>query len=294
MKKMFSLLMVLAMVCVSAAYAQEASVAPQEASVVPKEKEWKISLTLTYANKYVTDAYVVTDGDMLFPDLTVSYKGFFAEIWGAMDLNNKNYNNNPGDFGNVRRGNFEEVDFIFGYDYTFEDLAAINSLSIHAQWAYYKYPQRLGTWDEDGKFRRASDGTTQKITIDATTGLFLNPGVKLDWAYEERCWLLTFHAAHSLPLAMISEKLTFDNGAELLVGNRKFGYNGDCDNPKSFAFCTFVWTTGLNFACCDNVSFGPFAKMIFHLDNRVREQAAIDGNAHKFESVFGAQVSANF
>ena len=286
MKKMFSLLMVLAMVCVSAAYAEEAS-------VVPEKKDWSINLSLTYANKYMTDGIVWTDGDMLFPDLTVSYKGFFAEIWGAMDLNNKNYNNNPGDFGNVRKGNFEEVDFIFGYDYTFEDLEAINSLSIHAQWAYYKYPQRFGTWDEDGKFRRMSDGTTQKITIDATTGLFLNPGVKLDWAYEERTWLLTFHGSHSLPLAMISEKLTFDNTAELLVGNRNFGFNAS-DNPKSVAICSLVWTTGLNFACCDNVSFGPFAKMVWHLDNRAREAAADDGNNHKFETLLGAQISASF
>ena len=283
MKKMFSLLMVLAMVCVSAAYAEEAS-------VVPEEKDWSVSLTLKYANKYMSDDVVCTDGDMLFPDLTVSYKGFFAEIWGAMDLNNKNYNNNPNDFGNVRKGNFEEVDFIFGYDYTFEDLEAINSLSIHAQWAYYKYPQRFGTWDEDGKFRRASDGTTQKISIDATTGLFLNPGVNLDWAYEERCWLLTFHVNHSLPLATISEKLTFDNRADLLIGNRNFGF---IEN-KTAAVSSLIWTTGLNFACCENVSFGPFAKMVVRLDNRARENAAAEGNNHKFETVLGAQISASF
>ena len=281
MKKMFSLLMVLAMVCVRAAYAQEAS-------VVPEEKEWSVSLQLKYANKYMTDGIVLTDGDMLFPDLTVSYKGFFAEIWGAMDLNNKNYSNNPGDFGNVRKGNFEEVDFIFGYDYTFEDLAAINSLSIHAQWAYYKYPQRFGTWDEDGKFRRMSDYTTQKISIDVTTGLFLNPGVNLDWAYEEKAWLLTFHAAHSLPLAMISEKLTFDNRVELLAGNRKALISG----RKGIA--SFIWTPSINFACCDNVSFGPFAKLIWHLDNCVREVAADDPSNHKFETVLGAQITASF
>ena len=289
MKKMFSLLMVLAMVCVSAAYAQEAS-------VVPEEKDWSVSLTLKYANKYMTDGFILTDGDMLFPDLTVSYKGFFAEIWGAMDLNNKNNQNvDDGTYGNVGKGNFEEVDFIFGYDYTFKDLAANNSLSIHAQWAYYKYPQRWGAWDADGKFRRASDGTTQKISIDLTTGLFLNPGVNLDWAYEEKAWMLTFHAEHSQPLAVISEKLTFDNRAEILAGNRFANWVTSyvSENGRK-GFGSFIWTTSLNYACCDNVSFGPFAKMIWHLDNCVREGAAIDGNNHKFDTVLGAQISANF
>ena len=287
MKKLFSLMMVLAMAGICA-YAQDAAKA--ESSVVPEEKEWSVSLSLTYANKYMTDGIVWTDGDMLFPDLTVSYKGFYAGIWGAMDLNSQNdqsLNPNHGNFGNVKKGNFEEIDFYFGYEKTIEDLDAINSLTVRAQWAYYKYPQRFGAWFGN-TFYRQSDGTTQKVTIDLTTGLFLNPGVQLDWTYEEKGWLLTFHASHSMPLATITEKLTFDNSFKLLAGNRKALISG----RKGIS--SFIWTPALNYQCCDNVSFGPFANLIWHLDNCVREAAADDYRNHKFETVLGFAVNANF
>ena len=291
MKKLFSLMMVLTMAGICA-YAQDA--AKTESSVVPEEKEWSVSLSLTYANKYMTDGIVWTDGDMLFPDLTVSYKGFFVELWGAMDLNgqnDQNFNPNHGNFGNVKKGNFEEIDFIFGYDYTFEYLDVINSLSIHAQWVYYKYPQRFGAWFGN-TFYRQSDGTTQKVSVDFTTGLFLNPGLNIDWTYEQPGWcgglLFDFHVSHSLPLATITEKLTFDNRADLLAGNRYALVSG----RKGIA--SFIWTPALNYQCCDNVSFGPFAKLIWHLDNCVREAAEDDYRNHKFETVLGFAVNANF
>ena len=290
MKKMFSLLMVLCLACVSV-YAQDAKT--EEVAVAKEEKNWSVNFSLTLANKYVTDAHVNTDGLMLFPDLSVSFYGAFVGIWGAFDLNKWN------DEQGIDRFNFEEVDYYAGYGYTFEDIPGVSSISITGTYFYYDYPHRAGAhafgavWD-----RWDEEAPRNKITLDVCTGSIAETGITagatLEWLYDHRdgCnkhwgYGFDFYAKKGFAIAAISEKLTFDNKIDLFVFNHSYSW-------RRRGVAAFQYTAALNYACCDNVSFGPFASFMWQLEKRAREEAKANNAQEPFDTLFGFAVNAAF
>ena len=284
MKKMFSLLMVLCLACVTV-YAQEAKT--EEAAIAKEEKNWSVNLSLQLASKYVTDAFVNTNGLMLFPDLNVSFYGAFVGIWGAYDLNKRN------DADGIDCYNFEEVDIYMGYGYTFEDIPGISSLSLTGTWWNYYYPHRAG---HDGGARWDENAARNKITFDVCTGSIADTGIAvgttLEWLYDHKdgCnhwgYGVDIYATKSFALAAVSEKLSFDNSVDFFIFDH-------CYNGRD-TFGALQYTAALNYAVCENVSFGPFVSCLQQLSHNSRRAARKSSANYKSDIFCGFSVNAGF
>ena len=85
------------------------------------------SLSLPVLNKYVWRGLLLTDGPVIQPEVEVTHRGFFVNIWTNLDLDDGN--------GNEREMN--EIDLTFGYSRDL-GLASISGGLIH-----YTFPSTL-------------------------------------------------------------------------------------------------------------------------------------------------------
>ena len=279
------------MMLAACAMAQEITV-PEDKTFVPE-----LSLSLEYATRYMSKGKIVNPEDMFFGDLCVSLAGFYFDLWGAFDANK--YNEGDGIKGDGVGGvkhTFEEIDYGFGYAYTFENLDVINSLGIDVGVTYWDYPKRLG-W-------QCVNEQQYEWHLDLSTGLFLNPGVTFYGDFETEKFYGKVYANYEYELA---ENLALDNKLELFWGNSKYNagdysvkHNGvrssDEDTYKE-AFSTLVWTISLNHTINDYLSWGVYAKLACALDHDIRDAWKEHGSANSKSGVnnlFGVTVSASF
>ena len=96
--------------------------------------------SVEFASKYVWRGFELSkDSLMMFPSMTVGYKGFWANVWGAYDTDVKDsevYGSETGD------SDWEETDFSLGYDYSFKNL------NFELGWTYYDYDTDPGSNQE--------------------------------------------------------------------------------------------------------------------------------------------------
>ena len=272
------------------AFAQETGAkttpAPQEttdngASVVPEEPIHKVAIYLQYSDKYMDKGIVLTRAGVLHPFLSFSLYDFYVGIYGIFDLNAKNEPQNV-------KYTFEKTELFVGYAHEFNAVPLIDSLAVDLRWAYYCYPHRAGKYDENGIFRRWCDGCTQEVSLSLVTGLPLQPGVEMYWDYEHRGIAGALTLEHSLPVSFISDKLYLDNFAELWAGNNNYNLN------KRNAIRTAQLTTSLNYAYNDNVSFGPFIQMAWHLDSSFRKAVEDSPINNAFNYIIGFSIFTRF
>lgn len=94
------------------------------------DKPWATA-QVEFSSKYVWRGFELSkDSLMIFPEMTVGYKGFWADIWGAYDTDVKDdevYGKGTGS------DDWEETDFSLGYDYSYKNL------NFELGWYYYDY-----------------------------------------------------------------------------------------------------------------------------------------------------------
>lgn len=118
---------------------------------------------LDYVSKYVWRGILINDEPVLQPDITASYKGLNANIWGSIDLTDYGYES--GDYNN--RGNsFQEVDYTLSYSYFFKKLSLTGGI------IWYDFP---GTGLDD----------TKELFISAEMSVPLSPSLTVDYDYDE-------------------------------------------------------------------------------------------------------------
>ena len=110
------------------AKAPEAPAAP--AAAAPAEEKVTGSASVAFLNRYIFRGYEIgKPGLVTQPQLSASYKGFTATLWGNMDWNQRNTTSST--FSNEGHKGWNETDLILSYTY------AIKKLSITGGYIYY-------------------------------------------------------------------------------------------------------------------------------------------------------------
>jgi hypothetical protein len=176
-----------------------------------------------------------------------------AQQQAAMDARHKG----------VDKNDVEEVRYEFGYGYTFNEIAYINSLTVDLNFIYYDYPSR-SLYDSQ-----------RELALTLSTGPFpmsyldLRPGFTVAWDYKnERFWASVF-VSHIEKFPKISDRLRWTNKFELFWANTS--YNAWDNNVKKNALNALVWTMSLDYYVVRWFSFGPYAQAGFALDHDIRE-----------------------
>lgn len=87
-------------------------------------KDWSLSADMTYSTMYIWRGLPLTSESVLWPSVSVSYKGLSASIWGNYEIMDSN----------KHAGDFTEVDYTL--DYTHE----ISIVSLSAGVIHYRFP----------------------------------------------------------------------------------------------------------------------------------------------------------
>ncbi len=96
----------------------------KEAVAETAQKDWSLSMDVTYSSMYVWRGLALTSESVLWPSVSVGYKGFTAAIWGNYETMNSN----------DHAGDFTEV------DYTLDYTRAISIVSLSAGVIHYRFP----------------------------------------------------------------------------------------------------------------------------------------------------------
>jgi len=281
-----------------AVHAQEAAPAPQLEQ--PANNEWRpsVNFSVDYSSRYWCRGKLFNPERVMYGDLSLSLKGFYAGVWTAVDLTEENgYRNEP-----------EEWDFYFGYSYTFENIEVINSLELDLNYTSFRYPRYGSNFGGHSPHE-------QCIALKATTGYAigdfdLNPGVdvRVDWNHDkwikEAQWYFRVFVSHDEPLKFLSEKLTFGNTVSQWWGNNHynglyFDENGGDDDEgrwrqvgNGLSFLT--WETNLTYAINDHVSFGPWGCIGWAIDHNLRKQQKQTKHLNSVNCAWGVKLAFSF
>ena len=288
-KALFGLFAV--MMLAACAMAQEEVTIPENNKFMPS-----LSLAIDYSTRYMSKGKIINPEDMFFTDVYVECLGFYFDLWGAFDANDYNKGKEKGDGVGGVKHTFEEIDYGFGYAYTFENLDVINSLGIDVGVTYWDYPKRLG-W-------QCVNEQQYEWHLDLSTGLLLNPGMTFYGDFETEKFYGKLYANYEYALA---DNLTLDNKVELFWGNSKYnandysvkhnGVRSSKEHTYKETLSTFVWTITLSHTINDHFSWGPYAKLAWALDHDIRDAWKEHGSANSKSGVnnlFGVSVSASF
>ncbi len=256
LKKLFGGLLAAALFAGMGVFAQEVAAEAEKSEWMPE-----FDFNMKYASRYLSKGKVVNPKKMLFFDASLSLKGFYGGVWVADDWNDYNRGAGiPGDGLGGVVGEPEEIDYYFGYGYTFEEIPVVEKLKLDFCVSYYDYPKRLG-WDVVGEQQ-------WEYALGVNTGLFLEPGFKLCWDSENEIWYGNFNVAWDYNFKDEgAEGLTFGTGLELWWGNSKFFDNGG----REITFTTLCWNLELSYAVTDNITISPFATLAWALNHNYRE-----------------------
>lgn len=249
--------------------------APDESAAVVETQEESnlptLSATLTYASAYIYNGFIWNSGNVLQPDISLEWKGFFVGAWGNWDCMDDN---------GEQDDDFEEWDFYAGYGHTFADVPVLGALSLEGTYTYYKFPS-------------FSEGDYQEISMKATLDdVLLQPSLLVAWDFEDDTYWASLGASHSVALSVISEKLSLDMEGELFWNNAK--YNRWTYGVDKNALAALQVTTGLNYAVCDHFSCGPFVLFAWALDHDLREVWKDDPMNSTCNVLWGFALNAEF
>jgi hypothetical protein len=138
-------------------------------------------------SKYIWRGYNLEDNMVIQPSLTIGYKGFAANLWGNLNVDQDNLNNNS--------FNWYETDFTLSYDGAYE------KLGYSIGYIYY---------DVDGN-GGADDNTTQEISVGLSYDILLSPSITVYKDIDNFSgYYVNLGIGHSIPL---TDKYALDLGA---------------------------------------------------------------------------------
>jgi ribosomal protein S27E len=229
----------------------------------PEGKEGKALIYGTdigFFGKYVSRGVTTTDGPVFEPNLWLSYSGFTANLWGNMDLTDKN----------GRRGDMNELDFTLDYS------GEAGRWEYSMGGIYYTYPH-----------------TAIKDTAEVYAGISYDAVIEPKLAVYYDFWqgdgfYTTFALEHEfeLPELVKGYKALLELYSQVGLGTKNF-------NELNFgvshtAFTDLVFTASLPIALSDHFSFKPSVCYSTVLDRTLRAN-----NAHNDNVIWGAVVSAS-
>lgn len=259
--------------------AQDSTATPETApggsvAVVETQEESNLptlSATVNYASAYIYNGFIWNSGNVLQPEISLDWKGFFAGAWATWDCMDDN---------GEQDNDFEEWNYYAGYGHTFADVPALGALSLEGTYTYYDFP---GFPESD----------YQEISFKATLDdVLLQPSLTVAWEFEDDTYWASLGASHSVALTAISEKLSLDMEGELFWNNAK--YNWWTYGVDKNALAALQIKAGLNYAVCDYCSFGPFVICAWALDHDLREVWKDDAMNSAFNVLWGFALNAEF
>ena len=146
MKKLsacLSFLLLFALIGVT--FAQDAPAVEEESCAFKPE----VALTLDWNSRYVSKGRVINPDPIASIDAWIGLCGFYADFWAPFDMTDINRPERSGAYKNNRKYRAEEVDYVFGYNYTVgaDKLGGISDLTIDFNYKYWQYPR--ANFDDD-------------------------------------------------------------------------------------------------------------------------------------------------
>ncbi len=146
MKKLsacLSFLLLFALVGVT--FAQDAPAVEEESCAFKPD----IELTLDWNSRYVSKGKVVNPDPIASIEAYITLCGFYADFWAPFDMTDINRPERSGAYNNNRKYRAEEVDYVFGYNYTIaaDKLGGISDLTLDINYKYWQYPRAV--FDDD-------------------------------------------------------------------------------------------------------------------------------------------------
>lgn len=203
-------------------------IAPRVAAA--DDKEWSVTVDLTYSSKYIWRGLNFNDDPVIWPSVTGSWKGLSLIVWASIETSD--YNSYPDN--DKPSGDITEIDYTLDYSF------AIEKFSFSVGLALYEYP---------------TTGLNNTIELYAVAGYdtLLSPKILVYQDLDEAkgTWI-SLAASHSFDL------YTFDNGMNVSLGlSASIGYGTAKDNEyyfglKESALTDFTLHATLPFQISDN------------------------------------------
>ncbi len=241
------------------------------ASVVFAEEADKptCNLDLTFYSKYVWRGFELSkDSLVIFPSITVGYKGFDFNVWGDFDtdyeLQDQDADGVDDENNNTR---WWETDWVLTYSNSI-DLGG-TALNWTLGWIYYD-TDPLHVVDEDGDIVLAVPGDNEEVFVVLGLDTILSPEISV-WRGIEygESWYIHFALSHSFEL---------QNGHSIDVGGWVAYLDIDDADYNEWHDGT-IWV-GYNIPVNDWCTISPSVNYSFPLSNEsedVIEAASFDG-----------------
>ena len=292
MKKLTAFLMMLALVASFSVMAQEAPATEEAAPALETEEtcDWRpfVSLSADWATKYMCDGKVVNPNAMVFLDAFVELKGFYVDLWAAMDMSH--YNRPDGgsfSYKNDRQYRAEEIDYVIGYNHTF-DIFDFSPVKFDIAYKYFQYPRAYFDHDEPLDTTIALTNILQSFQDeDAKDAL----SIGVTWRYDLN-WYTNYFWFDTTYSRQLTDKLSASISGKLYWGTKSkmravYGLNRD-------VISSFQLKGALNYALTENVSVGAWVDCGWAVDHEIRDawKASDINNEENFRT--GVNVSFCF
>ncbi len=283
MKKFAAFLMLLALCASYSVFAQEAAPAVE----VEEGSSWTpfVSLSAEWGSKYMCDGKVVNPNAMTFLDAFVELNGLYVDLWAAMDMSH--WNRPDGGsyaYKNDRQYRAEEVDYVIGYAYTFEDLLPISPLTIDVAYKYFQYPRAYFDHDEPLDVKIYLDNL-----LDPESDITLGTGVTFRYDLNWYTW----YGWYDVTVGMkITDQLSAKVSSKVFWGTKDkmrmaYGLNRD-------VISSLEVRGDLSYAVTENISLGAFVDCGWALDHEIRDAWKADSINNEENFRAGMSVSVCF
>ena len=234
-----------------------------------EEEKPAADLTVGLYNQYVWRGWTFSEESMVIqPSMTVSYKGFAANLWGNLDT--EQY-----DATASETNSWNETDLTLSYDWSMLDL------DFGVGYIYY-----------------ALDGVddSQEVYAALSKDILLTPTLTIYRDYDSfPGWYMTAEISHSFPLR---DSISLDLGAKAgyLMADEASTYGDPSDPSDAFSnFLDGVLSVALPITINDYLTLTPEAYCSFALSSDAKDMLAADNSAYNNdETNFYGGVSASF
>ena len=244
-----------------------------------------VSVGIDYCSKQVTRGLIDNEEGIATLSAAIEWEGFSFEVDGIFNTTDEMEEDGYDAWDNT------EVDYIFGYGYTFgaDDFGLPTDIELALDYTY--------EWDNGGELE--DDDHVQYI--HASIGLpevFLSPTLAGEWMLDQ------FHGQYySLELSHTFELVAGEGedadpavGLTLSVvqGLADKKYNEDDLEKDFWAFRDTTLTATLDWIVCDYLTVSPYISYSDHFGGPVRKAAKCDEHDDTYHFYGGVAVSASF
>lgn len=244
-----------------------------------------VSVGIDYCSKQVTRGLIDNEEGIATLSAAIEWEGFSFEVDGIFNTTDEMEEDGYDAWDNT------EVDYIFGYGYTFgaDDFGLPTDIELALDYTY--------EWDNGGELE--DDDHVQYI--HASIGLpevFLSPTLAGEWMLDQ------FHGQYySLELSHTFELVAGEGedadpavGLTLSVvqGLADKKYNEDDLEKDFWAFRDTTFTATLDWIVCDYLTVSPYISYSDHFGGPVRKAAKCDEHDDTYHFYGGVAISASF